>query len=592
MKKFLALFTQLCLPFVVMSQSISVSPAVASNGQTLDVTITGTDTHFIQGTTTIIGFGFAFPNSINIINDTAIVANVTVPANTFTGDYHVSVNNNNYGSVVLPSGFHVNGLTPPPPKSIVSVSPAIASNGQTLDVTITGKNTTFTSLSGPVKAYFNFSGGSSTLIVNSTTVINDTVVVANTTIPPFAYTQDYDIGIGSHVYKTNCFHVNGIALPDLVSISPAVASNGQTLSVIITGKNTHFSQAAGMSVSFGFGSANSINIINDSSVQVNVTVPAQTYTGNYNVAIYNSIDNSIVLYNSFHVSGINMPSISVNPVCAKPGETLNVTITGGTDAHFIQGSTTVILSVPGYIINSEAIINDYTIIANVSIPLNAIVSDVNENVIIDSYNNTLGLTQIFTAFYIYDSCFSRYTSTYNSTDNKFTLTLDSVTTALGTNFYWDFGDGTTSSNQTPTHVFAQDSVYNVCLKVITAAGDSCDYCHEIGKNNFGEIYRSTGFSLEVLRFVTTDIAQTGKEEKASITVSPNPASDMIVVTTNQLETLSNPILSVYSAEGQLLVQQPVKQTRTELNISNFAKGVYLIKMSSEGQTQVVKFVKE
>ena len=45
---------------------------------------------------------------------------------------------------------------------------------------------------------------------------------------------------------------------------------------------------------------------------------------------------------------------------------------------------------------------------------------------------------------------------------------------------WDFGDGNTSSEQNPTHVFAQEGIYNVCLTISNTA-DSCQdtYCEDI-----------------------------------------------------------------------------------------------------------------
>lgn len=584
MKKLTLLYIQLFLPLIVMSQSISLSPATANNGQTLTVTVTGTNTFFTQGSpTTSVYFRFSpgFPTSTNIINDTTIQVNITVPVNTYTGDYDFYTDN---GINTLHSTFHINGVTPP---SLISINPTTANSGQTLNVTITGSNTHFIQASN-LTAGFVFNQASGTIIVNSKTIVNDSSIQLNITVPPYIHTTDFQVSVHNNidgiVSLNNAFHINGIPPPSIVSISPAVANNGQTLNVIVTGKNTYFSNSSGMSVS-GFGNINSINIINDSSVQVNVTVPVQTYTGDYHVKVFNSIDGYITLHNSFHVTGIAPPSISLKPLSAKPGETLNVTITG-TSGSFSAGSSTI---VSGATVNSTNLINGSTIIANITIPSTASIG----NYILTVSDAYMNGTQFSTGFYIYDNCFSHYTTTYNSSGNKFTLTLDSVTTGLGTDFWWDFGDGATSTSQTPTHTFALDSVYNVCLKIKTAAGDSCTYCHDIGKNNFGEILRSTGFSMEVLRFDgTTDIVQIGKEETVSITVYPNPANDLIVVTTNQLEALRNPILSLYNAGGQLLLQQPVKQRKTELNISSFAKGIYLIKITSEEQTQVVKFVKE
>lgn len=49
-------------------------------------------------------------------------------------------------------------------------------------------------------------------------------------------------------------------------------------------------------------------------------------------------------------------------------------------------------------------------------------------------------------------------------------------------WFWDFGDGTTSTDPNPTHVFAQPGSYNVCLTVVCLNGDQCcfnNYCKEV-----------------------------------------------------------------------------------------------------------------
>lgn len=49
-----------------------------------------------------------------------------------------------------------------------------------------------------------------------------------------------------------------------------------------------------------------------------------------------------------------------------------------------------------------------------------------------------------------------------------------------TSFYWDFGDGTTSSLQDPIHAFVNPGTYNVCLTITdTIAGCDDTYCEEI-----------------------------------------------------------------------------------------------------------------
>ena len=104
-------------PLLNYSQSlVSVNPNNANAGQTLNVTITGAGTHFVQGSTATVNFGFnqgspSVVNYFNALTNTSILANVSVPVNTYTGDYDVYVYNFLDGPLTLQNAFHVSGIT-------------------------------------------------------------------------------------------------------------------------------------------------------------------------------------------------------------------------------------------------------------------------------------------------------------------------------------------------------------------------------------------------------------------------------------------------------------------------------------------------
>jgi PKD repeat protein len=54
----------------------------------------------------------------------------------------------------------------------------------------------------------------------------------------------------------------------------------------------------------------------------------------------------------------------------------------------------------------------------------------------------------------------------------------------GISFFWEFGDGTTSTQQNPIHYYAYDSTYTVCL-TITEGNCTNTYCEVVGDNNTG-----------------------------------------------------------------------------------------------------------
>jgi len=72
--------------------------------------------------------------------------------------------------------------------------------------------------------------------------------------------------------------------------------------------------------------------------------------------------------------------------------------------------------------------------------------------------------------------------TWSCTDNCcFTFSpltfVDCIPTA--NSFYWNFGDGTTSTDEYPVHCFTQDGVYQVCLTVTCPDGTTATYCHYV-----------------------------------------------------------------------------------------------------------------
>src|SRR5688572_18657686 len=97
MKLILQLLLIIGLPISLYSQNlVSVTPNTGYAGQTLNVTITGNNTQFDQGTSTMVNFGFnqgsgtTVINSMSIVNATTITANISIPSTAFTGDYDVS----------------------------------------------------------------------------------------------------------------------------------------------------------------------------------------------------------------------------------------------------------------------------------------------------------------------------------------------------------------------------------------------------------------------------------------------------------------------------------------------------------------------
>jgi hypothetical protein len=96
---------------------------------------------------------------------------------------------------------------------------------------------------------------------------------------------------------------------------------------------------------------------------------------------------------------------------------------------------------------------------------------------------------------------------------------------------------------------------------------------------------------ETLSFTTledTDIPINEKENR--LTVFPNPANDYLVLTTDEACVGSR--IEIVDMYGKVLLMEPLKSTSMQLDISNFADGLYFLQLKQGNKTvDVLKIVK-
>ncbi|MCX6285145.1 MAG: T9SS type A sorting domain-containing protein, partial [Bacteroidetes bacterium] len=68
-----------------------------------------------------------------------------------------------------------------------------------------------------------------------------------------------------------------------------------------------------------------------------------------------------------------------------------------------------------------------------------------------------------------------------------------------------------------------------------------------------------------------------ENNKHFLNLYPNPASKIVTVNTGMNE---HSVISIYNMQGQLLLQQQAKQGKTDIDISELAKGVYILRLYS------------
>lgn len=145
------------------------------------------------------------------------------------------------------------------------------------------------------------------------------------------------------------------------------------------------------------------------------------------------------------------------------------------------------------------------------------------------------------------------------------------TSTHSSEFYWDFGDGTTSTDTFPTHQYANEGFYTVQL-IVT----SCEYADTITK----QVYAS-------------DIGVQELNASAEVLLYPNPAADVLYISLANYLQGENYQVNVYDNIGHIVLQVRLNQMVNQLNVEKLVSGMYHININNlEGNTKTYKFIKQ
>src|SRR6185503_18066614 len=206
------------------------SPIQGAQGQTLDVLISGQNTHFVNGSSAVTFGPGVTVNSLTVLSSVSARANITINSAATIGFRDVQVTT---GSEIATENVVGPFLVTSPPLAIprvTSLNPAEGQRGQTLNVAVTGINSNFEN--GVSRASFTGDG----IVVNNTTVSSPTAAIANITIGANATLGFRDLSIitGSQTAVI----LNGFRVtpePLLVQFSAATYNAGEGAgSMIVT----------------------------------------------------------------------------------------------------------------------------------------------------------------------------------------------------------------------------------------------------------------------------------------------------------------------------------------------------------------------
>lgn len=100
-----------------------------------------------------------------------------------------------------------------------------------------------------------------------------------------------------------------------------------------------------------------------------------------------------------------------------------------------------------------------------------------------------------------------------------------------------------------------------------------------------QICHPTDSNLVTLNLIVANITGIDEEKTKKLKIFPNPAADKLYISENNFLTAF-----IYSSDGRLLKNIELKE-KTEIDIRDFAKGFYFMRLTNKDKEEMIKFIK-
>ena len=172
-------------------------------------------------------------------------------------------------------------------------------------------------------------------------------------------------------------------------------------------------------------------------------------------------------------------------------------------------------------------------------------------------------TVIVTDAFGFSDTASQYINVIKNPVSDFTYQANSLTVDFtdnsdhATTWMWDFGDGNTSTDQSPQHIFAKDSTYEVVL--ITS-----NECKEDTSKQAIEVFSNVSIDDQAFR--------------NSVRIAPNPFSESVMISFDN-PSLQPMELKLMDAKGRVIIHRKAERTN-QFVIQNqgLSAGIYIVEL--------------
>ncbi len=137
------------------------------------------------------------------------------------------------------------------------------------------------------------------------------------------------------------------------------------------------------------------------------------------------------------------------------------------------------------------------------------------------------------------------------------------TSSNGVSYFWDFGDGATSTGMNPSHTYSTNGLYNVMLVVTNDCGSDTTW--------------------QNVDLTTVSIEEQGA---SPISVYPNPSQGFVTLMLNDIKADK---IELFDLTGRLLTTVTNARSQVSFDLRTWGAGVYYFRVTAEDQTYNCKF---
>jgi hypothetical protein len=327
---------------VIPPTLVSYSPNSAKQGDSLKITVKGSNTHFLKGwcyvslSSGIIGVG-GISSAVKVINDSVVEGTFFFnyyPNKLFK--YVIEVSDQIDGVLVATDSFTLNAGNDPP--GLISVNPANAMQGQKIDLLVKANKTTrffYTQPTVRLKSNKNVLYSKANSIINDSTLLATFELNTDSTLIGVYDVNTVGPASANNLSLPGSFTINKNPAPaSLVSISPSIATQFDTVSMAIKTSRSHFLSENFSIRMIGADSLkyniyiNNITAINDTLLNAKFVLNSNYYPSSlYDIEINSSLDGKMELKKAFTINRIYVkePTISfISPKEALQGQSITM----------------------------------------------------------------------------------------------------------------------------------------------------------------------------------------------------------------------------------------------------------------------------